>query len=64
MQATETEKTEKGEWVRPADATPRSYLWECSACGRASYWPPMGPKGKDPRCGYEFCPRCGIPMAV
>ncbi len=53
-------------WIRPKNASKRSYKYICSACGEMAYCPPAGngfkvtKDTKEPVCGYRFCPYCGL----
>ena len=62
MENQKKEERALGKGIRPEGSTPRSYLWECSVCGRTSYWAMLGKRGEKPRCAYEYCPRCGVKM--
>lgn len=60
----EGETTAKGFWIRPDGATPKSYKWVCSVCGKEAHYAPSGKKGEDRECDYPYCPFCGNPMEL
>ena len=51
-----------GYWKRPEGATKKSYAWVCSACGGTAYYVQTARDGRETRCGYAYCPNCGIRM--
>lgn len=63
-QETEDEAPFKGWWIRPDGATPKSYKWLCSVCGKEAHYAPSGKKGEDRKCDYPYCPFCGNPMEL
>lgn len=60
----EEKSVEKGWWIRPKGATPKSYKWICSVCGKETNYIPFGKKGTEAKCDFAFCPRCGNPMEL
>lgn len=54
MNARQSKK--KGIWLRPWNSTKKSYIWQCSECGKKVY--SIG--GID----YKFCPYCQAEMEV
>lgn len=54
----------KGFWIKPEGATPKSYKWRCSVCGKEAHYAPSGKKGEDKKCDYPYCPFCGNQMEL
>ena len=53
-----------GHWIRPYDATDKSYRWKCSECRKiANYVYKCGKYDlKIIKCGLHYCPHCGAKM--
>lgn len=54
----------RGHWIRPYDASDKSYRWKCSNCGNiANYVHKCGKyDSKIIKCGLHYCPNCGAKL--
>lgn len=52
----------RGHWL-PENKRKKSMMFICSVCGETAYYPqPTRTRDAEKRCGYKFCPHCGIMM--